>query len=177
MNGTRSDENDDSRPMVIPAAPAGMGSPAGVMPIPTAPISPGVMVASPSDMTMFDAWNFRPEVVPGPKGLAGYAVEASDGRIGKVDRASHDLDDGYLIVDIGLIFGRTVVVPAGTVNHIDTASEVVYLDCSKAEMKDSPEIDVHGPIGSADRDRIVEHFGRGTEPKKEHLGRGAEAKK
>ncbi len=52
--------------------------------------------------------------------LTGYRVEAADGRIGKVDKHSEDVGDAYLLVDTGpWIFGRVVLVPAGTVTRID----------------------------------------------------------
>jgi hypothetical protein len=33
--------------------------------------------------------------------LAGFEVEATDGRIGKVDKHSYEADSGHLIVDTG----------------------------------------------------------------------------
>ena len=63
-------------------------------------------------------------------------------RIGKVDEASHAIDQSYLVVDTGpWIFGRKVMLPAGTVTHIDHDRPKVYLDRTKEQVKNSPEYD------------------------------------
>jgi hypothetical protein len=74
--------------------------------------------------------------------LAGYKVEATDGGIGKVDEATDDVGSSYLVVDTGpWIFGRKVLLPAGTVQRIDHDNETVYVDRTKDQIKDSPEYD------------------------------------
>ncbi|GLW71421.1 hypothetical protein Kpho02_37200 [Kitasatospora phosalacinea] len=74
--------------------------------------------------------------------LTGYRVEAADGRIGRVDAHSEEVGDAYLVVDTGLwIFGRTVIVPAGTVNRIDHEDRSVWLDLTTEQVKASPEFD------------------------------------
>ena len=53
-----------------------------------------------------------------PMDVTGFHVEAADGRIGKVDEATYDVGSAYLVVDTGpWIFGRKVVIPAGTVTR------------------------------------------------------------
>ena len=74
--------------------------------------------------------------------LVGYHVEATDGRIGKIDEASHATDESYLVVDTGpWIFGKKVLIPAGTVTHIDHTDRKVYVDRTKDQVKASPEFD------------------------------------
>ncbi|MBK3557978.1 PRC-barrel domain-containing protein [Streptomyces globisporus] len=74
--------------------------------------------------------------------LTGYSVEATDGSIGKVDKYSDEVGSAYLLVDIGVwIFGKDVLLPAGTVKRIDTADRKVYVDLTKEQVKDSPEFD------------------------------------
>jgi hypothetical protein len=108
----------------------------------------------------FDPWNYRDSADPDPQDLAGFHVEAEDGRIGVVDAASHTLDDGYLVVDIGVwIFGRTVMLPAGTVKLIDRNERVVYLDRTKDQVKASPDVDVMAD--PANRASIGDYY-RGT---------------
>ncbi|MFD9127113.1 PRC-barrel domain containing protein [Kitasatospora sp. NPDC059571] len=90
---------------------------------------------------MNDLWNHRPESgwTDGAD-LIGYAVEASDGRIGKVDRHSADTDGAYLVVDTGpWIFGRQVLLPAGTVTAIDHEERTVHVGRTKDEIKGAPE--------------------------------------
>ncbi|MFD0567197.1 PRC-barrel domain containing protein [Kitasatospora saccharophila] len=79
--------------------------------------------------------------------LTGYRVEAADGRIGKVDKHSEEVGRAHLVVDTGpWIFGRTVVVPAGTINRIDHDDRSVWLDRTMEDVRNSPEFDpdVHG---------------------------------
>ncbi|MDY7084978.1 MAG: PRC-barrel domain-containing protein [Actinomycetota bacterium] len=74
--------------------------------------------------------------------LAGYDVEAVDGGIGKVDEATYDVGSACVVVDTGpWIFGRKVLLPAGTVDRIDHDVRVVYVDRTKDQIKDSPEYD------------------------------------
>ena len=73
---------------------------------------------------------------------AGYAVEARDGEVGKVDKHSNEPGSAYLVVDTGpWIFGKTVVLPAGVIERVDHDAETVFVRCSKDEIKDSPEYD------------------------------------
>ncbi|WP_173069109.1 PRC-barrel domain-containing protein [Phytohabitans houttuyneae] len=74
--------------------------------------------------------------------LAGYDVEATDGGIGSIDEASNEVDGAHLVVDTGpWIFGRKVLLPAGTVQHVDHDERKVYVDRTKEQIKDSPEYD------------------------------------
>lgn len=74
--------------------------------------------------------------------LSGYDVEAIDGGIGKVDKANYEVGDAHLVVDTGpWIFGRKVLLPAGTVDRIDHDGRTVYVDRTKEQVKNSPEYD------------------------------------
>lgn len=74
--------------------------------------------------------------------LAGYDVEATDGGIGSVDEASYEVGEAYIVVDTGpWIFGRKVLLPAGTVQRVDHAERKVYVDRTKDQIKNSPEYD------------------------------------
>jgi hypothetical protein len=100
----------------------------------------GIESASPGPR--FDPWSYRDDVGVEATGrsLVGYKVEATDGSIGKVDTASHDVNSSYLVVDTGhWIFGKKVMIPAGTINHIDHSDERVYLDRTKEQVKTAPE--------------------------------------
>ncbi|MCX5231819.1 PRC-barrel domain-containing protein [Streptomyces sp. NPDC006553] len=72
--------------------------------------------------------------------LTGYKVEATDGSIGKVDKHSDEVDDAYLVVDTGpWIFGKEVLLPAGTIVRIDVDERKIFVDGSKEQIKDAPE--------------------------------------
>ncbi|MCX4993280.1 PRC-barrel domain-containing protein [Streptomyces sp. NBC_00568] len=82
--------------------------------------------------------------------LTGYKVEATDGSIGKVDKHSDEVNSAYLVVDIGVwIFGRHVLLPAGTVQRVDQEERKVYVALTKDQIKDSPEFDKDKHIGDA----------------------------
>ncbi|MBT2382256.1 PRC-barrel domain-containing protein [Streptomyces sp. ISL-11] len=74
--------------------------------------------------------------------LIGYKVEATDGSIGKIDKHSDEVGASYLVVDTGVwIFGKHVLLPAGTIERIDTAEKKVYVSRTKDQVKDAPEFD------------------------------------
>ncbi|WP_327418580.1 PRC-barrel domain containing protein [Streptomyces sp. NBC_01233] len=74
--------------------------------------------------------------------LIGYKVEATDGGIGKIDKHSEDVGASHVVVDTGVwIFGRHVLLPAGTIRRIDTVEEKVYVDRTKQQIKDAPDFD------------------------------------
>ncbi|MFJ8802747.1 PRC-barrel domain containing protein [Streptomyces sp. NPDC102487] len=83
--------------------------------------------------------------------LIGYKVEATDGSIGKVDKHSVDVDSSYLFVDTGVwIFGKHVLLPAGTVQSVDRDEKEVHVALAKDQIKASPEFDQDKHIGDAD---------------------------
>jgi hypothetical protein len=94
----------------------------------------------------FNAWSYREDVSVSGASLVGYKVEAIDGHIGKVDEATYDVNASYLVVDTGpWIFGKKVMLPAGTINHIDHEDKRVYVDRTKDQIKSAPEFDQGTP--------------------------------
>jgi hypothetical protein len=82
--------------------------------------------------------------------LTGYKVEATDGGIGKVDKHSDNVGSAYLVVDTGVwIFGKHVLLPAGTVRTVDPDERKIYVDLTKDQIKDSPEFDKDKHLGDA----------------------------
>jgi hypothetical protein len=74
--------------------------------------------------------------------LVGFEIEATDGGIGKVDEATYDVGESYVVVDTGpWIFGKKVMLPASLIQRIDLDSQTVYVDHTKDEIKDAPEFD------------------------------------
>jgi hypothetical protein len=111
----------------------------------------------------WNAWNYRESAGrgPGSADLVGYHVHATDGDIGKIDEASNEAGTSSLVVDTGpWIFGRKVILPAGTVQQVDDADRKVYVDLTKDQIKDSPEWD---PDTAGDdpayRDRLDTYYG------------------
>ncbi|MFE5189649.1 PRC-barrel domain containing protein [Streptomyces sp. NPDC056628] len=74
--------------------------------------------------------------------LTGFRVEATDGIIGHVDRQADDTVQRHLIVDTGAwVFGRSVVIPAGTVTGVDERARTVTVACTRAEAKEAPRFE------------------------------------
>lgn len=91
--------------------------------------------------------------------LSGYDVEATDGGIGKVDEANYEVGSAYLVVDTGpWIFGRKVLLPAGTVDRVDHDERKVYVDRTKQQIKDSPEYDKDTFGTNEYRDRVGGYY-------------------
>ncbi|MFJ9407041.1 PRC-barrel domain-containing protein [Streptomyces sp. NPDC101393] len=93
--------------------------------------------------------------------LVGFDVEAIDGRIGKVDKHSDEAGAAYLVVDTGVwIFGRHVLLPAGTISSIDLGKTTIYLSRTKDDIKNAPEFDMDKHIGDDDyHQKLAGHYG------------------
>ena len=108
-------------------------------------------------METFRAWDYRPDAGWAPEfDLTGYHIEATDGSVGKVKQATHAANASHLVVDTGpWIFGRTVVIPAGIVTHIDHIDRKIYLDRDKEEVKSAPDYSDE----PAYWDKLAAHYG------------------
>lgn len=116
---------------------------------------------TPDTAARFDPWNYREdaELADGANVL-GYRVEAVDGHIGKVDEATMQVDGSYIVVDTGpWIFGKKVLLPAGTVNHVDKAEGHVHVDRTKQQIKDSPKFDPDRYATPEYRENVSTYFG------------------
>ncbi|MEU3907498.1 PRC-barrel domain-containing protein [Streptomyces goshikiensis] len=88
--------------------------------------------------------------------LTGYKVEATDGSIGKVDKHSDEVNSAYIVVDTGpWIFGKEVLLPAGTIERIDAREEKIYVGQTKEQIKAAPEFDKDAHLGNQDYHRQV----------------------
>ena len=119
------------------------------------------------NVTILDIWSYRDRsdlganVVDTHADMTGFGVEAVDGSIGKVDRSTLDVGSSYVVVDTGpWIFGRKVMLPAGTIDRVDWNEEKVYVDRTKDQIKDSPEFDDSTMSDDAEyRDRLGTYYG------------------
>ncbi|MET7442312.1 PRC-barrel domain containing protein [Streptomyces sp. NPDC004082] len=85
-------------------------------------------------------WSYPPQCAYSEgQDLTGYAVEATDGTIGHVDRQADDSGMRHLIVDTGVwVFGKSVLVPAGVVTGVDTQAQKITVVCTRDEVKSAP---------------------------------------
>jgi hypothetical protein len=128
----------------------------------TAPMAGDVPpMSTPAITRRFDAWNYREEAEVGDGAdLVGYQIEAIDGHIGKVDETSTLVAENYLVVDTGpWIFGKKVLLPAGTVNRVDTLDQKVYVDRTKEQIKNAPELAAETYGSPEYRDKVGGYYG------------------
>jgi hypothetical protein len=90
-------------------------------------------------MTM---WDYRADLRVLDRDLVGFDVEATDGRIGKIDESTNSVGASYLVVDTGFwIFGKKRMIPAGVAERIDHADQKVYVGLTKDEIKSAPDFE------------------------------------
>jgi len=116
-----------------------------------------------STATRFQPWSYRDQGwFSSGKNLVGYKIDALDGDIGKVDKATYDVGSSYLVVDTGpWIFGRKVMLPAGVVSTVDHENQRVMVDRTKDQIKNAPEYDEALLSDSGYRDELGTYYGRG----------------
>jgi hypothetical protein len=97
-----------------------------------------------------EIWTYRETEAIEPLDLTGFEVEASDGKVGKVEEAAYELGSSWLVVDTGpWIIGKKVLLPAGTIEQVDPEERKLYVDRTREEIKAAPE---HDPSGYADQE-------------------------
>lgn len=113
-------------------------------------------------------WDYRSkeeltaEVTP-ELDLTGFRVIARDGQVGKVDEATLDAGDSYLVVDTGMFSLKRVVLPAGLVDNVNVEDRSVHVDCTKKQIRNAPEIPYGNWTSEALHRDLDEYFGRRDE--------------
>jgi hypothetical protein len=114
---------------------------------------------------MSDVWTYREGILGSDvsaQNLVGYGVEAEDGSIGKVDEWTYDVGSSHLVVDTGpWIFGKKVMLPAGVISDVDHDDEKVYVNRTKEQIKDAPELDDSMIHDEDYRTRLGSYYGPG----------------
>jgi hypothetical protein len=87
-----------------------------------------------------DLWTAREGVALGDE-LVGWDVEGRDGKIGKVDHVTYERT--CVVVSTSRLFGKQFVVPANSLERVDTEGRTIFVDLSKEEVENSPEYDDH----------------------------------
>lgn len=97
-----------------------------------------------------ELWTYREADALQEVDVTGFEVEATDGKVGTVVEAAYELGSSWLVVDTGpWIFGRKVLLPAGTVESVDVEARKLYVDRSREEIEKAPE---HDPSGYAEQE-------------------------
>ncbi|WP_042369863.1 hypothetical protein [Streptacidiphilus neutrinimicus] len=97
-------------------------------------------------------WTYRSDSGYQPDtDLAGYAVEATDGQIGKVQEHNDAEGTSHIVVDTGSpAADEHILLPAGSIRAIDPMERVVHLDHTEEEIKNAPEFDRDQPGSESD---------------------------
>ena len=90
-------------------------------------------------MASMDVWVYS-QTTWTQSDLTGFSVEALDGSIGKVEEATTDGDEDFLVVATGGLFGKKVMLPVGVVERVDEADEKVWVSRTKEQIKDAPQV-------------------------------------
>ena len=89
-----------------------------------------------------DVWQYRESMAfsAASVDVSGFEVVGPDGPIGTVDKASNDVRVNYIIVDTGeWLSGRQVILPAATVERIDSGAGRVTINRTKDDIRNAPE--------------------------------------
>src|SRR5215211_4636318 len=114
-------------------------------------------------MATSDLWTYAGGTGTMDTDLSGFSVEALDGGIGKVDDATYDVGGSFVVVDTGpWIFGKKVMIPAGVIDRIDLDTETVFVDRTKDEIKNAPELDEDAYTGDTYREQLGTYYGTGA---------------
>ena len=93
--------------------------------------------------------------------ISGFGVEALDGSIVKVEEATTDGEEDFLVVTTGGLFGKKVMLPAGVIERVDEADEKVWVSRTKEQIKNAPGFDDAVTGDEKYRERLGSYYGPG----------------
>ena len=114
---------------------------------------------------VIEMWTFRDPQALGVDmtqnvDLTGFEVEATDGKIGKIDETTYEVGGSYVVVDTGpWIFGKKVLLPAGVIQRVDLDTETLFVDRTKDEIKNAPEFDEGAYRDESYRSTVGSYYG------------------
>jgi sporulation protein YlmC with PRC-barrel domain len=95
--------------------------------------------------------------------IKGYAIAATDGRLGTV--SDFLFDDAswlvrWLVVDTGKwLSGRKVLLPTSVLGHLDPNGNEFAANLTMQQVKDSPDIDTERPVSRQIETNIYDFYG------------------
>jgi PRC-barrel domain len=109
---------------------------------------------------MTDIWSYRDtDLSQQRRDLVGFDVVATDGSIGKIDAATYDVGQSYLVVDTGFwIFGKKRTLPAGIVDRVDYNDRKVYVNVTKDQVRNAPDYEVGLERDEVYRKNVGSHY-------------------
>jgi hypothetical protein len=108
-------------------------------------------------MTTTDIWSFGRHELKGLD-LTGYYVEATDGPIGRIDTATHDVGASYIVVDTGIwqTHGSRIVLPAATIARQGAGK--VFLNRTRREVAEAPPFNSLSGFDSPERAMLDSYY-------------------
>jgi hypothetical protein len=95
--------------------------------------------------------------------IRGHSIAASDGTIGSVSDVLFDDASWmirWLVVDTGdWLSGRNVLLPPSALGHPDPDSKTFPVRLTKAQIKASPELDLHRPVSRQFETSTYDYYG------------------
>ncbi|HKE51273.1 MAG TPA: PRC-barrel domain containing protein [Actinomycetes bacterium] len=112
---------------------------------------------------MYNLWSYRQQLIGigELENLTGYEVVATDGTIGSIEQASDEAGSSHILVSAGTwIFGKKIMLPAGTIARIDHVERKIYVDRDKEEIKRAPKYDEELRNDPGYHSQLDEYYGR-----------------
>ena len=116
---------------------------------------------------MTDLWIYRVDVFAPDSGrttpdLAGFEVVTTDDqKIGKVDEATNEAGNSWIVVDTGFwIFGKKRMIPAGAIVSVDADERLLRVSYSKDDVNDAPDYDKAQEFQDAYRKEMDDYYGQ-----------------
>lgn len=95
--------------------------------------------------------------------INGYAIAASDGKIGTIDDFLFDDTNWlvrWLVVDTGnWLSGRKVLLPSSALAHLDVKKEECSIKLTMQQIKDSPDVDTDRPVSRQMETGVYGYYG------------------
>jgi sporulation protein YlmC with PRC-barrel domain len=95
--------------------------------------------------------------------ITGYAISASDGKIGKISDFFFDDTNWlvrWLVVDTGnWLSGRKVLLPTSAMDHLDTDKEECSIKLTKKQIEESPTVDTDQPVSRQMETDVYGYYG------------------
>ena len=113
-------------------------------------------------MASKNVWTYRADLgtASGQANLVGYDVEAADGHIGKIDKATTETSRQYVVVDTGFwIFGKKRLIPAGAISSVEHDDKTLRVTMTKDQIKAAPDYDAEHWTDDT-RTQHGEYYGR-----------------
>ncbi len=104
-------------------------------------------------------WSYVPDADPGDMDLSGFAVEAEDGHVGKVERSSAGSGNAFIVVDTGpLLRNRKRLIPASKIRQVNPDADKVFVSLTQGQIDEAPDYEPTMQDDPVYRQLVVDHY-------------------